>query len=432
MFRRHSGFLGRCGVGLLLALVRVGFGAEAPGRWPVEAFRPLTEVRIAELPVAEQTAWRAYWAESAARNQALKERSSREIAPTGPIATLPKGAAHTQGLSLLASAVWFRSHEAAAMADRIVEWQTTAGGWTKGIDYGRPRSAANQMETDVWSRGTLDNDATTTELRFLARAITADGATARSRPWREAFLRGLDYLFAAQYPNGGFPQIYPLAGGYHDAITFNDSAMTQALEVLRDAAAGKGDFAFVPAAQRNEAGHRLVRGIGCILAAQVRRPDGRRTGWGQQHDPLTLQPCAARNFEPISVCSAESAGLVDLLMSLPEPSPTVVAAVGDAVAWFEHVALRDVVWDRQIVVGSGLRAAPGASRLWARMYEIGTDRPVFGDRDRTIHFVVTEISPERRLGYAWYGNGPEGTISRYEEWRKAQTAVPVAPSAPGP
>ena len=38
----------------------------------------------------------------------------------------------------------------------------------------------------------------------------------RARPWRAAFQRGLEYIFAAQYPNGGFPQIYPLAGGYHD------------------------------------------------------------------------------------------------------------------------------------------------------------------------------------------------------------------------
>jgi hypothetical protein len=40
----------------------------------------------------------------------------------------------------------------------------------------------------------------------------------------------------------------------------------------------------------------------------------------------------------------------------------------------------------------------------ARLYELETDRPVFGDRDRTIHNAVEEISLERRNGYGWYGD----------------------------
>jgi hypothetical protein len=48
----------------------------------------------------------------------------------------------------------------------------------------------------------------------------------------------------------------------------------------------------------------------------------------------------------------------------------------------------------------------GARRAYppARLYELETDRPVFGDRDRTIHNAVEEISPERRNGYGWYGD----------------------------
>jgi PelA/Pel-15E family pectate lyase len=34
--------------------------------------------------------------------------------------------------------------------------------------------------------------------------------------------------------------------------------------------------------------------------------------WGQQHDPLTLLPTAARNFELASLASEESAGLLML------------------------------------------------------------------------------------------------------------------------
>ena len=61
--------------------------------------------------------------------------------------------------------------------------------------------------------------------------------------------------------------------------------------------------------------------------------------------------------------------------------------------------------------GNGLLAAPGAPPLWARLYEIGTDRPIFGDRDRTIHYDVTELSSERRLGYQWYGGWPQPVVA---------------------
>lgn len=398
-----------------LALVAQVMGAPPPQAWPAEAFRPLSEERIATLPMGEQAAWRAYWAESEARARELPVRSTQENAPAGPLSGPPKGGAHTKGLRLDEPRVWYASQDAATIADRVVEAQTVAGGWTKGLDYLRPRPT--QAEADVWSQGTFDNDATTAELAFLARVITATADPARSEAWRRAFLRGLEYIFAAQYPNGGFPQIYPLAGGYHDAVTFNDSAVTHVLELLRDISAEGKSFDFVPATRREDAGHRLARGVACILAAQIERA-GRRTVWGQQHDPITLRPCAARNFEPAAASAAESAALARFLMSLPDPSPEIVRSVDAAVAWFARVALTGVAWDRRAEAGTGLVPAAGAPRLWARLYDIGSDRPVFGDRDRTVHFVVTEISAERRMGYGWYGDWPEATLAAYRGWRE--------------
>lgn len=404
--------------GLSLALALSVIGADPPLRWTADAFRPLTEDRISSLPATEREAWRAYWVESETRAGALPVRSTVEVAPAGPVSGGPKGAAHTKGLRLDLPVEWYGSSDAAAVADRIVKSQTVVGAWTKGIDYTKSRPLAADAEPEVWSRGTFDNDATTTELRYLARVIAATADPTRAGTWRDALLRGLDYVFAAQYPNGGFPQVYPLAGGYHDAVTFNDSTMTHALELLADLAAGRDGFGFVPGQRREEALRRLARGVGCILESRIRTATGRRTIWGQQHDPLTLEPCAARNFEPISASAAESAEVIRFLMSLPGPSPEVVTSVEDAVAWLDRVALNDVTWDRRAELGSGLRSAPGSPRLWARLYAIDTDRPVFGDRDRTIHFAVTEISAERRLGYGWYGTWPEATLTEYRAWKK--------------
>jgi PelA/Pel-15E family pectate lyase len=72
--------------------------------------------------------------------------------------------------------------------------------------------------------------------------------------------------------------------------------------------------------------------------------------------------------------------------------------------------------------GSGrkLLPAPGASPIWPRFSEIGSDRPIFGDRDLTIHDDVNELSRERRNGYAWYGDGPKRTLDHYAHWVRKQ------------
>ena len=52
----------------------------------------------------------------------------------------------------------------------------------------------------------------------------------------------------------------------------------------------------------------------------------------------------------------------------------------------------------------------------ARFYEIGTDRPIFADRDKSIHDNVEELSRERRMGYNWYNSGPQEALDRYDQW----------------
>jgi PelA/Pel-15E family pectate lyase len=297
----------------------------------------------------------------------------------------------------------------------VVACQSVAGAWTKGNNYTLTNPPAKKA--DIWSDGTFDNNATIFELRFLALVNAADSHAPHAAVWRKAFLRGLHYIFAAQYPNGGFPQVYPLAGGYHDNITFNDNATVNVLELLREVAAGKPEFKFVPARLRQEAGRRMERGVQCILATQIKAADGRRTAWCQQHDALTLQPAAARNFEPIGVCTMDSASLAQFLMSLPHPSPEIVGAVDDATAWFRRTSIQNITWSR-FTNDARVVVMPGAPPLWARIYELDTDKPIFGDRDRTIHYAVSEISDERRLGYHWYGPWPAGALERYDVWRK--------------
>jgi PelA/Pel-15E family pectate lyase len=186
------------------------------------------------------------------------------------------------------------------------------------------------------------------------------------------------------------------------------------MEFLRDAQ----QFEFLDAGRREAAQKSFNRGIECILKCQV-IVNGTPTVWCAQHDEVTLEPQPARAFELVSLSGAESVGIVRLLMSLDKPAPEVVRAVNAAFAWFESAKLTGIRVD---VINGDKVVVPDANArpLWARFYEIGTNRPVFCGRDGVKQYSLSEIDAERRNGYAWCGNWPERLIQEeYPRWKKA-------------
>jgi len=193
---------------------------------------------------------------------------------------------------------WYGSDEAVRVGDSVLLYQRETGGWPKNIDMTRvlaEREKAAIVRQKRETDSNIDNGATYTQLRLLARVFTA---RRRSRHAR-AFLLGLDYLLAAQYPNGGWPQYYPRLTGYYRHVTFNDDAMTGVLWLLKDVAAGDPPFAFVDAARRARSARAVEKGIGCILATQV-VVDGHRTVWCAQHEEVTLAPAGDETTEVLN------------------------------------------------------------------------------------------------------------------------------------
>ncbi len=411
----------------------------------------LTAARVLTLPAARRRPWLAYLKQSQAQMRADKAVLAAERVGVNEIPPLPKDSFSARSIPLHRDATFYRSDEARHIAAVILSFQTPAGGWSKNLDMGgAPRlrgqsyAAANlapvasgpgdfdQPQDPHWHYvGTLDNDATNTELRFLAEMAAAwpgpDGDA-----YRASFLRGIGYLLHAQFPNGGWPQVWPLEGGYHDAITFNDDAITESAEVLKLSASGERtgleDYSFVPPALRARAKAAATKALDCILTAQVSIPAASGRGtllrvWSQQNDPLTLAPVAGRNFEPAALSSGESTSVMEYLMSLPSPSPAIVRSVDAAANWFEAHKIIGYTWSggRATPGGRRLTATPGAGPLWARYYSLTTGRPIFGDRDKTIHDDVMDLSLERRNGYAWYGNGPAQALDAYAAWKLKHT-----------
>ncbi len=329
-------------------------------------------------------------------------------------------------------APWYASTEARAIAASVRQYQTESGGWPKNRDMTTPPDAAflaDQKHDHRWP--TIDNDATTTQIRFLASVAPHEPTDAAAN--RAAAVHGLEYLLAAQYKHGGWPQYYPLRPGYYTHITFNDDAMVNVLRLLREVAAGKDPFAWTEPALRQRAAAAVDKGIACILRCQI-VVAGRKTGWCAQHDEITFEPVPARAYEHTSLSGSETVEIVRFLMHLDHPAPEIVAAIEGAVAWLEAAKLTGIRIDTppapalphkhdRIVV-----ADPAAPPLWARFYEIGTNRPLFGGRDTIIRYRLDEVEPERRGGYNWFTDEPAKLLERdYPRWQKKQAARALQP-----
>jgi PelA/Pel-15E family pectate lyase len=322
---------------------------------------------------------------------------------------------------------WYAGAEALRVADNLLLYQRDAGGWPKNIDMAAPLEEKQRADlvklkgvTGNEEAPTIDNGATFTQLEYLARVYTAQ----KQERHREAFLKGLDYLLAAQYENGGWPQYYPLRKGYYTHITYNDNAMVGVLELLRDVARRRPEYAFVDEARRQKSEKAVERGVECILKTQV-KVNGKLTVWGAQHDEVTLAPAPARKFEPVSLASRESVAVTRFLMGIERPDPRVVEAIESAVAWFNSSQLSGIRWiekENTAQPGGFERTVvkdPQAPPLWARFYEIGTGRPIFEGRDGVVRYSVLEIEPERRNGYGWYSEEPLKLITKdYPAWQK--------------
>ena len=269
-------------------------------------------------------------------------------------------------------------------AEKMLVFQRGIGGWPKAVgdmkvDYKHPLTAAGRVAT-LADKGrtdaTIDNNATTREIAYLAKA--------------------------SQAPN---------------------NAMVRALEVLRDVARQKAPYAGLDAALAPLAEAAVARGIGGMLKTQYVR-GGRPTAWCAQYDEKTLQPAKARAFELASLSGDESVDIVRFLMGIEQPSTAEKAAVEGAFEWFQKVKLtnttvREVadpqtrqVLDRQLV------PQPGAT-VWARFYELNTDRPIFVDRDSQVRYQLADIEVERRAGYLYAGTWPEKLLTKeFPAWQK--------------
>ncbi len=320
---------------------------------------------------------------------------------------------------------WYGTDEARMAADSILKYQTEIGGWPKnsGFHNGTVKQEEMARIKATGIGGTFDNGATITEMNFLAKVYSK----IQDERYSQAFNKALHYIFKAQYPNGGWPQFFPFRKGksvaYSSHITYNDDAMVNVMLFLRDLFQENKIYASMQISRelKAKAKEAYDRGVECILKTQI-KVDGKPTVWCAQHDEFTLAPANARSYELASFSGAESVGITMLLMDIKNPSKEIVNAVNGAVKWFENHKIEGIRLQKitnkegeedQIVVED--KTAPA---LWARFYDLETEKPFFCNRDGIKLKTFTELGYDRRNGYGWYTEKPQKILDRYPAWIK--------------
>ena len=320
----------------------------------------------------------------------------------------------------------YKPDQLTEIADNIILFQKTNGGWAKNYDVFAILTDA-QKDSVKASAGvlntTFDNGSTFNHIAALSNVYTVT----KVDKYKFAAIKGLKYIIQSQYKNGGWPQYYPLESNYSSHITFNDGAMVGIMVILKDIHDGKPQYAFINDKQRKSLDKAYLKGLDCILKTQI-NDAGKPTAWCQQYDEVSLKPAWARKFEPASICNKESADLVLFLMSIDHPDQKVIAAVQNAVCWFQdskiyNTRVKTIPAERTItpfrvsvsdrIIVSDTTAPP----IWTRYYELKTHRPIFCNRDSKIVYSLAEVARERRDGYGWYVYDPQKVLDLYFEWK---------------
>jgi PelA/Pel-15E family pectate lyase len=264
----------------------------------------------------------------------------------------------------------FYLESAKKAANALIYGQHPLGGWHYFIDFDITGLA--QWYEDVFSNFkwgmeeyrhyygncTYDDDSTTGTARYLLRLylITLDPA------YREPLLKALDFILMSQYPNGAWPQRYPLRYEFaHDGLpdytslyTFNDECITGNIEFLFEAYEKLGDERYLKASRR---------GMEFLIISQGPKD---QPAWADQHG-FDLAPAWARTHEPAGFMIRYTSANIRALQRyyLMTGDRRYLDPIQPALDWFRRSALETL--------------SDGRLKLSGR-YEVGTNLPLYNLR----------------------------------------------------
>jgi len=263
------------------------------------------------------------------------------------------------------------------VADALIWGQHPAGGWHYFIDF--DMTEVKRWYDEVYSKCwgweeyyhyygncTFDDGVTSGATRYLMELYM----TTLDPKYRVPLIKALDFILESQYPNGGWPQRYPLKYDFpHDGhpdytsfYTFNDNVIQDNIYLLLDAWEQLGNEEYRKAA---------YRGMDFVVISQLPPP---QAGWGQQYD-MEMNSAPARSYEPASVMPGQTRrNILDLINFYRITGKRkYLTGIPAAIEWLENSYLpKDHITEE---------SRPGVTH--ATFYEIGTNKPLYAHREGT-------------------------------------------------
>lgn len=274
-----------------------------------------------------------------------------------------------------------------SVADLIVALQNEDGGFQVLPD----NYEMSQKETGLGSMkdvSSVYNGATTSELKYLAKYITANKP--EDSKYQDAFVKGIKYLLTTQHDNGGWSMNPGSGSGFNANIEVGNKAMTEVLTLLSDIAIlNNQDYVFARKAMNvDEIKSAVEKGNDFIVKSQISN-NNKKSGWATQYDK-SGSVTMGHTYERESVSSYTTKDVIDYLMTIHNPSQDIKDAVESAYSWLKDVKIADkeqkVVKDTSMNNGFDVYLVDG-SGTWASnyVYDKATDsyRPLYSDVDPT-------------------------------------------------
>ncbi|MBU0584782.1 MAG: glycosyltransferase family 39 protein [Alphaproteobacteria bacterium] len=337
--------------------------------------RPLARQLLDQLPAV--TAGSLGGVDGVNPGERLDRPQSTAPLPARSVIARPPGSAQELGSCLLAASRITRDPrlmlEAAGVGRALACVQTANGGWRHVAPSSR-HCAARNFPATVEGGETLDDGTVPAALYFLFDLSDRFAELSIEPPaWLGRTIgRALDFSVNAQLENGAWPQSLVARPGYHEFATLNDDTTTGMMRVLIAAHARLGNDAYLDAARRG--GEFLLRAQG----------GGGQQGFAQQYT-ASLEIAPARKFEPAAYSSLETGYAINALIDL-------YRATGDG--RYLEAAQSAAGW---------LEASQTAPDEWARLYEIGSNKPIFADRKGNVTYDLSDLPVAEQTSYRWKG-----------------------------
>ncbi|MBN1293045.1 MAG: pectate lyase [Candidatus Latescibacteria bacterium] len=260
------------------------------------------------------------------------------------------------------------------IADALVWGQYPSGGWHYFIDFDMTglRQWYDEVASKCWGweeyyhyygNCTYDDNVTSDATRYLLNLYM----TTFDPTYRVPLIKALDFILESQYPNGGWPQRYPLKYDYpHDGhedytsfYTFNDNVIQGNIHLLIETWEKLGNEEYIKAA---------YRGMDFLIISQLASP---QAGWGQQYD-MDMNSAPARSYEPASVMPGQTAQCIEDLeiFYMITGNKKYLRGIPEAIEWLENSYLPDSDKSNDRVTH-------------ATFYELGTNKPLYAHREGT-------------------------------------------------